>query len=126
MRLTGLSRLYPCEGERIKVRGFSASRAYPCITLPLPSTFRRERRPCEDVGAFCRLSNVSPVRSANTFGFTPSELRTLRALKTPAGIQKFLDDLPYNLGYTARSPKKVLHDRVASCKRGGLRKFIFE
>ena len=44
----------------------------------------------------------------------------LRALKTPAGIQKFLDDLPYNLSYTARSPKKVLHDRVASCLEGGI------
>ena len=66
------------------------------------------------------MSNVSPVRSADTFGFTPSELRTLRALKTPAGIQKFLDDLPYNLSYTARSPKKVLHDRVASCLEGGI------
>ena len=60
------------------------------------------------------------MRSANTFGFTPSELRTLRALKTPAGIQKFLDDLPYNLSYTARSPKKVLHDRIASCLEGGI------
>jgi hypothetical protein len=72
------------------------------------------------VGAFCRLSNVSPVRSADIFGFTPSELRTLRALKTPSGIQKFLDDLPYNLSYTARSPKKVLDDRVASCLEGGI------
>src|SRR3954447_25266626 len=54
------------------------------------------------------------------FGFTPSELRTLRALKTPAGIQKFLDDLPYNLSYDARSPKKVLYDRVASCLDGGI------
>ena len=44
----------------------------------------------------------------------------MRALKTPAGIQKFLDDLPYNLSYTARSPKKVLHDRVASCLEGGI------
>jgi hypothetical protein len=35
MRLTGFSRLSPCEGERIKVRGFSASRSYPCITLTL-------------------------------------------------------------------------------------------
>ncbi len=60
------------------------------------------------------------MRSADTFGFTPSELRKLRALKTPAGIQKFLDDLPYNLSYTARSPKKVLHDRVASCLEGGI------
>ena len=44
----------------------------------------------------------------------------MRALKTPAGIQKFLDDLPYNLSYTAASPKKVLHDRTASCLEGGI------
>src|ERR671931_914525 len=54
------------------------------------------------------------------FGFTRSELRTLRALKTPACIQKFLDELPYNLSFTARSPKKVLHDRTASCLEGGI------
>jgi hypothetical protein len=41
-------------------------------------------------------------------------------LKSPAGIQKFLDDLPYNLSYDARSPKKVLRDRVASCLDGGI------
>ena len=56
----------------------------------------------------------------NTFGFTPLELRKLRALKTPAGIQKFLDDLPYNLSFTARSPKRVLLDRTASCLEGGI------
>src|SRR6266404_3504217 len=53
-------------------------------------------------------------------GFTASELRTLRFLKTPTGIQKFLDNLPYNLSFTARSPKKVLHDRTASCLEGGI------
>src|ERR671931_2342147 len=57
---------------------------------------------------------------SSDFGFTPSELRTLRALKTPACIQKFLDELPYNLSFTARSPKKVLHDRTASCLEGGI------
>ena len=56
----------------------------------------------------------------NSFGFTSSERCQLRALKTPAGIQKFLDDLPYNLSYTARSPKKVLLDRTASCLEGGI------
>jgi len=60
------------------------------------------------------------VRSTRTFGLAPSELRTLRALKTPTGVQKFLDDLPYNLSYTARSPKKVLHDGTASCLEGGI------
>ncbi|HEV2045888.1 MAG TPA: hypothetical protein VGQ95_04745 [Chthoniobacterales bacterium] len=53
-------------------------------------------------------------------GFTRSELRKLHALKTPAGVQRFLDELPYNLGYTARSPKKVLRDRTASCFEGGV------
>ena len=54
------------------------------------------------------------------FGFTPSEVRSMRALKTPAGVQRFLDDLPYNLALTARSPKKVLLDRTASCLEGGI------
>jgi hypothetical protein len=58
--------------------------------------------------------------NASSFGFTTSELRKLRSLKTPAGIQKFLDDLPYNLSYDARSPKKVLNDRIASCLEGGI------
>jgi hypothetical protein len=53
-------------------------------------------------------------------GFSSGELRKLRALKTPAGIQRFLDDLPYNLKYDARSPKKVLQDGTASCLDGGI------
>jgi hypothetical protein len=62
-------------------------------------------------------------RSTSTaphFAFTPSELRTLRALKTPAGVQRFLDELPYNLSFTARSPQKVLRDQTASCLEGGI------
>ena len=53
-------------------------------------------------------------------GFSSVELRKLRALKTPLGIQRFLDELPYNLSYTACSPGKVLHDRTASCLEGGI------
>ncbi|HUE49550.1 MAG TPA: hypothetical protein VMQ39_00630 [Candidatus Dormibacteraeota bacterium] len=52
--------------------------------------------------------------------FTRAELRTLRGLKTPTGIQRFLDELPYNLSFTARSPQKVLRDRTASCLEGGI------
>lgn len=66
------------------------------------------------------MTFASVVRGTNSFGFAQADLRTLRALKTPAGIQRFLDDLPYNLGYTARAPKKVLHDRAASCFEGGI------
>ena len=53
-------------------------------------------------------------------GFSSVELRKLRALKTPAGIQRFLDNLPYNLKFDARSPKKVLQDGTASCLDGGI------
>lgn len=60
------------------------------------------------------------MRATGNFGFTPAELRKLRSLKSPAGIQKFLDDLPYNLRYDARSPKKVLQHRIASCLDGGI------
>jgi hypothetical protein len=52
--------------------------------------------------------------------FSPSELRLLRSLKTPIGIQRFLDELPYNLSFDARSPRKVLEDRTASCLEGGI------
>jgi hypothetical protein len=47
-------------------------------------------------------------------------LRKLRRLKTPVGVQRFLDDLPYNLSYTARSPKKVLQESTASCLEGAI------
>lgn len=60
------------------------------------------------------------LKGTDNFGFNPAELRKLRALKTPVGVQKFLDDMPYNLSYTARSPKKVLHDRTASCLEGAI------
>lgn len=48
-------------------------------------------------------------------GFAAGELRTLRALRTPYGIQRFLDRLPYHIGTTAWSPRRVLRDRTAHC-----------
>ena len=51
-------------------------------------------------------------------GFTPSELRRLRALKTPAGIQRFLDEMPYHLAGTAWSPRRVLQEETAHCLEG--------
>ncbi len=51
---------------------------------------------------------------------TASELRALRRLKTPQGIQAYLDHLPYNLALTAASPRKVLQDQTASCLEGAI------
>ena len=57
---------------------------------------------------------------SNAPEFTAAELRQLRRLKTPAGIQRFLDDMPYHLAGTAWSPRKVLHEKTAHCLEGAI------
>jgi len=52
--------------------------------------------------------------------FTPPELRKLRALKTPHGIQRFLDAMPYHLQDTAWSPRRVLAENTSHCYEGAL------
>jgi hypothetical protein len=54
------------------------------------------------------------------FGFTARELRTLRSLRTPAGIQKFIDGMQYHLAGTAWSPRLVLRDRTSHCLEGAI------
>ena len=54
------------------------------------------------------------------WGLTPAELRTLRALKTPAKIQKFVDELEYQYADTAGSPRRVLRERKGHCLEGAL------
>jgi len=55
---------------------------------------------------------------------TAAELAVFRRqLDTPAKIQRFLDDLPYNTesdGETFRSPRRVLADRTANCIEGAV------
>jgi hypothetical protein len=58
------------------------------------------------------------------FGLEARETRILKALKTPARIQRFLDtEIAYNKepdGDTLRSPRRVLRDKVAHCFEGAL------
>lgn len=54
------------------------------------------------------------------FGFTPRELRTLRALRTPRGVQRALDAMPYHLAGTAWSPRRVLREGTAHCLEGAV------
>jgi hypothetical protein len=54
------------------------------------------------------------------FGFTPRELRSLRALRSPVGIQRALDRMPYHLAKTAWSPRRVLRERTAHCLEGAI------
>src|SRR5438094_6953969 len=64
---------------------------------------------------------VAPMRSrSGVNGFSPVELRKLRALKTPAGVQRFLDSLPYHLADTSWSPRKVLQKKTAHCLEGAI------
>lgn len=57
---------------------------------------------------------------ASDFGFTSAELRKLRSLKDPDGIQRFLDALPYHLADTAWSPRRVLREGTAHCLEGAI------
>src|SRR6266404_6252687 len=78
------------------------------------------RSGCKSPRVAARSRIARSTSNRRDFGFAPSALRKLRALKTPAGVQRFLDEIPYNLGYTARSPKKVLLERTASCFEGAV------
>jgi hypothetical protein len=55
-----------------------------------------------------------------SFGLSPRDLRTLRALKTPARIQRFLDALTYQYADTAWSPQRTLRERKGHCMEGAL------
>ena len=60
------------------------------------------------------------MRSRAAFGFTSGELRALRALRTPYGIQRALDAMPYHHASTAWSPRQVLRERRAHCLEGAV------
>lgn len=55
-----------------------------------------------------------------SFGLPPENSRELRALKTPARIQQFIDALPYQYADTAWSPQRVLRERKGHCLEGAL------
>lgn len=57
------------------------------------------------------------------YGLTARELALLRRLSTPEKVQRYLDDLAYNLepdGDTLRSPRRVMRDRTAHCAEGAI------
>ncbi|MFI5388902.1 MAG: hypothetical protein ACHQY2_04210 [Candidatus Eremiobacterales bacterium] len=53
-------------------------------------------------------------------GFSAREWRTLRSLKTPAGIQRLLNALSYHDADTAWSPRRVLREGTGHCLEGGI------
>lgn len=60
------------------------------------------------------------TRSAEPAALTRAEIRALRALRTPHGIQKALEAMPYHHASTAWAPRRVLRERVAHCLEGAV------
>jgi hypothetical protein len=55
-----------------------------------------------------------------SYGLTPAELRTLRSLKTPVRVQKFVDAIEYQYSDTAGSSRRVLRERKGHCMEGAM------
>ena len=63
---------------------------------------------------------MSPGRAPD-FGLRPREAAALRRLTPPWRIQRFLDDLAYDVpGAACRSPRRVLRERTVQCMDGAL------
>jgi hypothetical protein len=65
-------------------------------------------------------SNGSRRNGHQNWGLSPNDVRTLRALNTPARIQKFVDSITYQYADTAWSPHRVLRERKGHCLEGAL------
>ena len=65
-------------------------------------------------------SNGIRRNGRESFGLSPQNLRTLRALKTPPQIQKFVDAIDYQYANTAMSPQRVLRERKGHCLEGAI------
>jgi len=63
---------------------------------------------------------LPPSGEHPSHGLTRGELRRLRALRTPAGIQKALEAMPYHHASTAWSPRRVLREGTAHCLEGAV------
>jgi len=64
--------------------------------------------------------NGSRPQPRPLFGLSPADLRTLRSLKTPVRIQRFIDSIEYDYADTARSPQRVLRGHRGHCLEGAL------
>lgn len=52
--------------------------------------------------------------------FNKKELQIIGGFKSPAGIQKFLNETDYNPDYITSSPRNVIKSRKANCFEGAL------
>ncbi len=78
------------------------------------------RSPPFDYPRPCLWLNSRMKSRADQSGLTPGELRRLRGLKSPYGIQRALDAMPYHLADSAWSPRRVLRENTSHCYEGAL------
>ena len=69
---------------------------------------------------FSHLIHANSMNNHQDSGFTPKELRKLRSLKDPHGIQKHIEAMPYHLADTAWSPRRVLAENTSHCLEGAI------
>jgi hypothetical protein len=82
---------------------------------------RPGRRAAAPRPAVRRRALASPRGAASDgWGFAARELRALRALRTPWGVQRALEAMPYHLAGTAWSPRRVLAEGTAHCLEGAI------
>lgn len=72
------------------------------------------------MGAKSPSKSGRTLRTSESFDLSPAEFRTLRALKTPTQIQKFVDGIEYQYADTAGSPRRVLRERKGHCMEGAM------
>lgn len=60
------------------------------------------------------------IKPSTTDMFNSEELSFLRKLKSPSGIQLFLNAANYNSDYVTCSPRKIIKSRTANCFEGAL------
>ncbi len=54
------------------------------------------------------------------YNFSSDELNVFKNLRSPSGIQKFLNKTRYNPDYITCSPRKIIKSRTANCFEGAL------
>src|SRR4029079_1469799 len=72
---------------------------------------------------FVRFQLRSPIEHEcyiAPMSWTTAERRVLKVLKSPAHIQRYLDDLAYNPRGGAVSPRGVMRDGTAQCYSGAI------
>jgi hypothetical protein len=63
---------------------------------------------------------MGSTQNSFKYNFSSDELNVLKNLRSPSGIQKFLNKTRYNPDYITCSPRKIIKSRTANCFEGAL------